>query len=182
MDFAILETERLLLRPWREEDLAPFAALNADPRVMRFFPSTLARDESDAFAARIRAHFAEWGYGLWAVELPHIAPFIGFVGLQWTTFEAAFAPALEVGFRLAADRWGCGYASEGGRAALRFAFEQARLQEIVSFTTHVNLPAQKTIEKLGLVRDAAGDFEHPRLPPGHPLRRHFLYRVRHEES
>ena len=181
MDVPTLETERLLLRPWRDEDLAQFAALNADPRVMRFFPSTVSREESDAFASRIRAHFAQWGYGLWAVEVPEIEPFIGFVGLQWATFEAAFTPALEVGFRLAAEHWGCGYASEGGRAALRFAFEQARLPEIVSFTAHVNRPAQKTIEKLGLVRDPGGDFEHPRLPTGHPLRRHFLYRVRNEE-
>jgi len=173
-----LETPRLLLRPWRDEDLAPFAALNADRRVMEFFPSTLTRVESDTFAERIRAHFAEWGYGLWAAEVPGVVPFVGFVGLQWTTFEAAFTPALEVGFRLAAECWGRGYATEGGRAALRFAFEQAGLEEVVSFTAEVNPRAPRAIEKLGLVRDSDGDFDHPRLPPGHWLRRHRLFRVR----
>lgn len=177
MDPIAIETERLHLRPWRDEDLEPFARLCADPRVMEFFPATLTRGESDAFAARIRAHFAERGYGLWAAELPGIAPFIGFIGLQWATFPAPFTPALEVGFRLAAEHWGRGYATEGGRAAVRFALERAAVDEVVSFTAAVNLRSQRVIEKIGLVRDPGGDFEHPRLAEGHRLRTHRLYRM-----
>jgi len=181
MDPITIETPRLLLRPWRDEDLEPFARLNADPQVMEFFPATLSRAESDAFAARIRAHFAERGYGLWAAEVPGSAPFIGFIGLQWATFAAPFTPALEVGFRLAAEHWGRGYATEGGHAAVRFAFERAGIGEVVSFTAAVNRRSRRVIEKIGLVRDPEGDFEHPRLAAAHPLRPHVLYRSRRPE-
>ncbi len=174
----VLETERLVLRGWREEDLGAFAALNADPRVMEFMPKRLARAESDAFVGRIRTHFAEHGFGLWAVEVPGVAPFVGFTGLQVARFEAHFTPCVEVGWRLAYEHWGRGYAPEAAREALRHGFEVAGLDEIVSFTSVGNERSRRVMEKIGMARDLADDFDHPRLPEGHPLRRHVLYRIR----
>lgn len=172
-----LRTGRLLLRPFRDADLEPFARLNADPRVMEHFPAPLGREESDALAARIRARHQADGYGLWAVEVPGVAPFIGFTGLARPSFEAAFTPCLEVGWRLAAEHWGCGYATEAARAAVAAAFVHLGAPEIVSFTSTGNLRSRQVMERLGMRRDEAGDFEHPRLPEGHPLRRHVLYRL-----
>ena len=172
-----MRTERLLLRRWRPSDLAPFAALNADPRVMRHFPTTLTRAESDAFAERIEAHFAEKGFGLWAVEVPGEAPFVGFVGLSVPRFEASFTPCVEIGWRLAAEHWGRGYAPEAARAALAFGFDKLALREILSFTTVENQPSRRVMEKLGMTHDPADDFDHPALPHGHELRRHVLYRL-----
>jgi ribosomal-protein-alanine N-acetyltransferase len=173
----MMRTERLLLRRWRPSDLAPFAALNADPRVMRYFPTTLSRAESDAFAEQIEAHFAEHGFGLWAVEVPDLAPFIGFVGLSVPRFEASFTPCVEVGWRIAAEHWGRGYAPEAARTALAFGFETLGLREILSFTTVVNAPSRRVMEKLGMTHDPSDDFDHPALPEGHALRRHVLYRL-----
>ncbi|MBK8207129.1 MAG: GNAT family N-acetyltransferase [Planctomycetes bacterium] len=172
-----LRTERLLLRPWRAHDLSAFAALNADPRVMEFMPHPLTPGESDAFAARIAAHFDAHGYGLWAAELPGEAPFIGFIGLQWSTFDAHFTPALEVGFRLMHAHWGKGLAAEGGRAAVAWAFANTDITAIHSWTAVINLRSRRALEKIGLARVAGGDFDHPRLAQGHALRPHVLYRV-----
>ena len=172
-----MRTERLLLRRWRPSDRAPFAALNADPRVMRHFPATLSRAESDAYAERIEAHFAEHGFGLWAVEAPDLAAFIGFVGLSVPRFEAPFTPCVEIGWRLAAEHWGRGYAPEAARAALAFGFETLALAEILSFTAAANQPSRRVMEKLGMTHDPADDFDHPALPEGHALRRHVLYRL-----
>lgn len=177
-DGPTLRTERLLLRPWRDADLDPYAALNADPEVMRFMPALLTRGESARSMESIRAHFAEHGYGRWAVEIPGVAPFIGFVGLGWAPFEAHFTPACEVGFRLAAAHWRKGYATEASRAAIDHGFTRAGLDEIVSFTATINLPSQGVMKKLGLRRDPADDFDHPNLPSGHRLRRHVLFRLR----
>jgi ribosomal-protein-alanine N-acetyltransferase len=171
-----LLTERLRLRRWRPEDRAPFAALNADPEVMRYFPAPLTQEQSDAFVDRIEAAFDEHGYGLWAVEVLDSAPFIGFIGLAWQRFEAPFTPALEVGWRLAREHWGRGYAPEGARAALTVAFGTASVGEVVSMTAFVNEPSRRVMEKLGMTRDAADDFDHPNVPAG-PLRHHVLYRI-----
>ena len=173
-----LRTERLRLRRWRPDDRAPFAALNADPRVAAFLPGTLSRAASDALAARIEAHFATRGFGLWAVELPGEIPFAGFVGLSVPAFEAAFTPCVEVGWRLAHACWGHGYATEGARAALDFGFARLGLAEIVSFTVPGNARSRQVMERLGMTHDAADDFDHPALPEGHALRRHVLYRAR----
>ena len=170
-------TERLLLRRWRPSDLAPFAALNADPRVMRYFPATLSRAESDVFAERVEEHFAEHGFGLWAVEVPDLGPFIGFVGLSVPRFEASFTPCVEVGWRLAAEYWGAGYAPEAARAALAFGFDTLGLREVLSFTTVPNQPSRRVMEKLGMKHDPSNDFDHPALAEGHALRRHVLYRI-----
>lgn len=172
-----LTTARLRLRPWRDTDRAPFAALNADPQVMEFFPRCLGRAESDAFADRIEAHFARHGFGLWAVELPGTAPFIGFIGLSVPAFEAPFMPCVEIGWRLARAHWGQGYAREGARRALAYGFDAARLSEIVSFTARVNVRSCAVMERIGMRRDLGGDFEHPALPEGHRLRLHVLYRI-----
>ena len=169
---------RLILRAWREEDLAPFAELNADPAVMEYFPGTLSRAESDAFAARIRSEMAERGFGLWAVEVPGVAPFIGFTGLAVPRFEAHFTPCVEVGWRIARAHWGRGYAPEAAGKALAHAFGPLSLDEVVSFTAGGNLRSRRVMEKLGMTHEPADDFEHPSLAPGHRLRRHVLYRFR----
>ncbi|GMU60570.1 MAG: N-acetyltransferase [Myxococcaceae bacterium] len=173
-----LQTERLLLRAWRDEDLAPFARLNADPVVSRFLPAKLTRAQSDALAGRIRFFMAAEGWGLWATELKDTREFIGFLGLSRPTFEAPFTPCVEVGWRLASPYHGRGLASEGARAVVNFGFHNLGLDELVAFTVPDNLPSRRVMEKLGMTRDPREDFDHPRLPEGHPLRRHVLYRLR----
>jgi RimJ/RimL family protein N-acetyltransferase len=175
-------TARVRLRAWRDADLAPFAALNADPVVMEHLPATLSRAESDAAAARIRRELAERGFGLWALELPGVAPFVGFTGLAVPLFEAHFTPCVEVGWRLAREHWGNGYATEAAHATLAFGFERLGLAEIVSFTAVGNVRSRRVMEKLGMQRDPADDFEHPALAPGHRLRPHVLYRIRRGEA
>ncbi len=173
----IIQTERLILRQWCDQDLEPFAVMNADPRVMEFFPSTLSKKESDALAKRISDKIIEQSWGLWAVSIPHIADFIGFIGLAKPTFEAHFTPAVEVGWRLAFDYWGKGYATEGAKAVLKYGFQKIFLNEIVSFTVVQNIQSRKVMEKIGLHHKLIDDFDHPKLPEGHPLRRHVLYRL-----
>jgi len=175
---ARLATERLVLRRWRPSDREPFAALNADPVVMEHFPGPLTRAESDAFADRCEADIAERGWGLWAVEAPGVADFVGFVGLAVPRFEAPFLPAVEVGWRLARPWWGRGYAPEAARASLAFAWDDLDLDAVVSFTAVANAKSRRVMVKVGLVHDRAGDFDHPSLPVGHRLRRHVLYRGR----
>ena len=173
-----LETERLILRQWREGDWPAFAAMNADSRVMEHFPGLITREASDETARRLAARIEERGWGLWAVEVAGGAPFIGFVGLSVPRWDAHFTPCVEVGWRLAADHWGKGYASEAARAAVRFGFERVGLGEIVSFTVPGNWRSRRVMEGLGMTRDVAGDFEHPELAEGHRLRRHVLYRLK----
>jgi RimJ/RimL family protein N-acetyltransferase len=172
-----LMTQRLILRRWREYDRAPFAALNADPAVMEFMPEPLGRQASDELADRIERHFGRHGFGLFAAELRETGGFIGFIGLSVPGFDAPFMPAVEIGWRLAAAYWGKGLATEGAREALRFGFETIGLDEIVSFTVPANLRSRRVMEKIGMTRDARDDFDHPRMPSGHPLRRHVLYRL-----
>ncbi len=174
-----LRTERLVLRPWRDEDLAPFSRMNADERVAEYLPSVLTRAESDGFARRIQAGFHRFGFGLWAVEsvVPEARNFIGFIGLSVPTFSAPFTPCVEIGWRLAADQWGRGLATEGAKAVITHAFSALRLDELVSFTVPGNTPSRRVMEKLGMERDPAEDFDHPRLAEGHSLRRHVLYRL-----
>ncbi|MFL5243142.1 MAG: GNAT family N-acetyltransferase [Gemmataceae bacterium] len=176
-----LQTDRLLLRRWLASDRAPFALLNCDPRVMEFFPGPLSRQESDARLDRIEAHFEQHGFGLWAVEVPGIAPFAGFIGLCMTPFEASFTPCIEIGWRLDATLWNRGYATKGARAALDFGFRCLQAEEIVSYTVPANVRSRRVMEKLSMTHSAADDFDHPLLPEGHPLRRHVLYRIRRPE-
>jgi RimJ/RimL family protein N-acetyltransferase len=176
--FPALRTERLLLREWQDDDRAPFAELNADPEVMEHFPAVLSREESDAFVDGIRSAWAR-GFGLWAVEETAKGRFIGYVGFSVPTWEAAFTPCVEIGWRLRADAWGQGLATEAARAALAWAVANIEPPrgEIVSFTTVGNLRSRRVMEKIGFVRDEAADFDHPRLPDWE-FRRHVLYRRR----
>jgi ribosomal-protein-alanine N-acetyltransferase len=169
-----LQTERLILRRWKESDREPFARINADPRVMQHFPACLTRAESDALMDRIEAHFEAHGFGLFAAELRATGELIGFIGLAIPQFEAYFTPCVEIGWRLAAAHWNQGLATEGARAVLRYAFEELRLRELVSLAVAANLPSRRVMEKLGMTYE--GEFEHPRLPEGHRLRRHVIYR------
>jgi RimJ/RimL family protein N-acetyltransferase len=172
-----LATDRLRLRAWRPEDREPYAALNADPVVMEHFPAPLTREQSDEHVDRIEAAFAEHGWGLWAVEVPGVSEFIGFIGLGIPRFEAHFTPCVEVGWRLARSAWGHGFAPEGATAALRFAFDEVGLDEVVSFTSVGNAKSRRVMAKIGLQHDPADDFDHPNLPPGHRICRHVLYRT-----
>jgi RimJ/RimL family protein N-acetyltransferase len=172
-----LRTERLTLRRWNPADREPFAAMCADPRVMEFFPSTLTRDECDAHVDRIEETFALRGFGLWAVQIADVAPFAGFIGLTEPRFDAHFTPCVEIGWRLAAEFWNRGYATEGARAALAFGWEVLQLREIVAMAVPSNRASLRVMEKLGMTRDMSGDFDHPRVAEGHPLRRHVLYRI-----
>ncbi len=170
----MLSTQRLLLRPWRDEDLEPFAAMSADPAVMEHFPSTLDRASSEALMTRIRAHVDRHGFGLWAVELPGVAPFIGYTGIAHPLF---WPDQVEVGWRLARAHWGAGYATEAARAAIAWGFANLPLDEILSLTVAENLRSQNVMRKLGFERDPGADFEHPLVPEGHRLRPHWLFRL-----
>lgn len=174
---ATLTTERLLLRTWRETDREPFAEINFDPKVMEFMPHSLSRDESDQFFDRIQAHFARHGFGLYAAEHRATGEFMGFIGLQVPGFDAPFMPAVEIGWRLGAKWWGQGFATEGGREVAGHAFEVIGLEGLISFTASINLRSRRVMEKLGMRHDPAEDFDHPKLPPGHRLRPHVLYRL-----
>lgn len=171
-------TPRLVLRRFLPTDREPFARLNADPEVMRHFPSPLDRRESDALADRIEAHFEAHGFGPWAVEVVGGPPFLGFVGLARVGFDAPFTPAVEILWRLGREAWGMGYATEAARESCRIAFEELALPELVSFTVPENRRSRAVMERLGMTHDPMQDFEHPNLPEGHPMRRHVLYRLR----
>lgn len=173
----MLETDRLVLRRWLASDLDPLAELNADPEVMRLVGDPLDRNQTAALIRRIESHFDAYGFGLWAVEDRRNASLLGFVGLHTVDFDAPFAPAVEIGWRLTRKAWGHGYATEAAGAALDFAFEAERMDEVVSFTVPANERSRAVMERIGLVRDPAGDFDHPKLPEGHSLRRHVLYRI-----
>jgi len=176
-----IATERLHLREWKAEDRAPFAALNRDPRVMEFFPRALEPPESDALANRIQASIAARGFGLYAAETRDTGAFIGFIGLAEVTFPAAFTPATEVGWRLARDAWGRGYATEGARAVIDHAFGALGFGALVSFTTEWNARSRRVMEKIGMTYDPSADFRHPQLPPDHKLAPHVLYRISRED-
>lgn len=172
-----LQTDRLVLRGWREEDRAPFAVMNADPVVMEFFPALLTEAESDDLVARFALEHAERGFCPWAVEERASGAFIGFVGLHEVPTYLDFSPAIEVGWRLSHAYWGRGYAREAAAAAIAFGFETLGVPEIVSLTTVGNLRSRRVMERLGMTRDFGGDFEHPRIPEGHSVRPHVLYRL-----
>lgn len=174
----ILTTDRLILRRWRDSDRELFARMNADPRVMEFFAERLSRERSDALLDRAERHFGEHGFGPCAAEFRADGTFIGFIGLSIPSFQIHSTSCVEIGWRLAADYWGQGLATEGARATLRYGFEVLGLEEIVSFTVPANTRSRRVMEKLGMTHNPADDFDHPLLPVGHPLERHVLYRLR----
>jgi ribosomal-protein-alanine N-acetyltransferase len=171
----VIETPRLILRGWRDEDYEPFAALNADPEVMRHFPATHTREESDALADRNRLHIDDHGWGLWAVEHKGSGDFLGFVGLARPVQPNPLADEVEIGWRLAQHGWGHGFASEAARASLDYGFNELGLARIVSFTATENERSQAVMRRVGMTRAPELDFDHPRLPKGHRLERHVVY-------
>ena len=173
----MIRTDRLLLRRWTDADRPPFAAMNADPRVMEHLQGLMSPEASGAFVDRIERHWDEHGWGLWAVEVPDVVPFVGYVGL-WPADYVADG-MVEVGWRLASGQWGKGYATEAAREALRFGFDEVGFDEIVSFTVPQNVRSRRVMERIGLVRDAPGDFDHPRVDPvAYPhLVPHVFYRL-----
>jgi len=172
-----IETERLILRLWREEDAPAFAAINQDPKVIEFLRGPLSLSECQDFISRVNAHFTEYGFGLWATTLKETGELIGLVGLNVPDFQSHFTPCVEIGWRLGSQYWGKGYAFEAATAALEVGFKNFGLKEIVSFTFHKNLRSIAVMEKLKMQRDFAGDFLHPKLTPDHPLSQHILYRT-----
>lgn len=177
----MIQTRRLLLRQWEAKDREPFAHINADPRVMKFMPACLTREQSDAMIDRIEVHFREHGFGLFATELVAEQRLIGYVGLFVPRFQAHFTPCFEIGWRLASEYWGRGLATEAAKAVTDSAFESIGLEEIVSFTVPANIRSRRVMEKIGMARNPAEDFDHPNLPDGHALRRHVLYRLKRAE-
>ena len=176
-----LNSSRLLLRQWRDADLDHFARMSANPAVMQHLLPLPDRAASDAVAQRFREHFAQHDFGFWAVELPGMCPFIGCVGLMHVGYNAHFTPAVEIGWRLDPAYWGRGYATEAARLALDDGFERLPLQEVVALTVPANLRSQAIMQRLGMRRAASDDFDHPRVPDGHPLKRHVLYRLQRSE-
>lgn len=173
-----LHTERLILRQWRAADREPFVRMNQDPAVMEHFPALLSSAETEAAVGRIEAHFARHGFGLWAAERRDTGQFIGYIGLAVPRFEAAFTPCVEIGWRLAREHWGNGFATEGAREAIKCAFQKLDLAEIVSFTVPANIRSRRVMEKLGMTHDSREDFDHPSIAEGDPKRRHILYRLK----
>lgn len=172
-----IRTDRLILRQWTPDDFAPFAKLNGDPLVREYFPSTLTREESDRQATLFSQDIEKNGYGLWAVSAPGVSDFIGFIGIKRVEMDAPFVPAVEIGWRLAHEYWGKGYATEGARAALQFGFETLELPEIVSFTPVGNRRSRAVMEKIGMIHEPSLDFDHPGVPEGNRLKRHVLYKI-----
>jgi RimJ/RimL family protein N-acetyltransferase len=172
-----MRTKRLVLRHWRNSDRQPFARMNADARVMEFMPSVLSEEQSHSLADRIEAHFREHGFGLYAADLESGGRFIGYIGLSVPTFQTAFTPCVEIGWRLSREYWGQGLATEGAREIVRYAFEELNLQELVSFTVPANCRSLRVMKKIGMTYDPQEDFDHPQLPVGHSLSRHVLYRI-----
>jgi RimJ/RimL family protein N-acetyltransferase len=176
-----LNSARLLMRQWRDDDLPAFAQMCADPQVMKFFPTAMSRLESAKLIGRIRGHFAEYGFGLWALERKDTGEFIGFTGLCVVGFDAHFTPAVEIGWRLAREHWGLGFASEAAWTAMGCGFEHLDLDEIVSFTAVSNQPSQKVMQAIGMHNNPDDDFGHPNLPDDHPLKPHVLYRINRQQ-
>ena len=173
----MLKTDRVMLRQWRASDREPFAVLNADSEVMRFFDRPRCRAESDATADRLEAHIDKHGFGFWAAELISSGEFIGFVGIENTPDDLPCSPAVEIGWRVHKRFWGKGLAPESARACLVYAFSKLQLEEVVSFTAKSNSPSIRVMEKIGMRRDKAGDFDHPAIPEDHPVRPHVFYRI-----
>ena len=174
---AVCQTDRLILRRWFPEDLEPFAALNADPRVMEFFPATLTKAETEAMVKILEERIDQNGFCFWAAELKETKELIGFVGLNIPGNLLPFSPCVEIGWRLAHSFWGRGLAQEAARASLQYGFQTLGLGEIVSFTALGNVKSRRVMENLGMLYDPLGDFDHPKIAEGHPLRRHVLYRI-----
>jgi len=180
MAAAVISTERLILRPWKEEDFLPYAELNADPRVREFYPSLLTREQSDSEIRYFQGTYARDGFCMFAAEQPATGEFAGYIGLQTMNLAIPSVPqpVVEIGWRLASKHWGKGLATEGARATARYAFETLKLKEIVAIAVTANLRSRRVMDKIGMKHYPELDFNHPRLPEGHPLRAHVLYAIK----
>lgn len=176
----MISTDRLILRHWQLSDLAPFSVLNASAKVCEYFPKTLTKEESDQLANNIIRHFDKHGFGLYAVELKSTKEFIGFTGLNIPSFSAPFMPSIEIGWRLSDKHWGKGYATEAAHAVLNYGFSNLKLKEIVSFTVPHNQRSLRVMQKLGMTHNSQDDFHHPKVPQGHILSKHVLYRIKNK--
>lgn len=174
----VIETERLILREWKDEDTEQFILMNQDPKVMEHFPKMLSPDETLGLLGHIKDHIKEYGFGLWAATIKDTGEWIGFIGICHFSLPAHFSPCVEVGWRLKAECWGNGYAPEGARAALAYGFEKLGLEEIVAFTVPTNDRSMRVMEKIGMTRNIEDDFAHPKLPADHKLSHHCLYRIK----
>jgi RimJ/RimL family protein N-acetyltransferase len=172
-----IETERLILRGWTDADVEPWADMNADPRVMEFFPSTLTREQSYESAERMRAELEQLGYGWFVMELKERPGFSGVLALCEVRWDAPFQPKREIGWRLPVHAWGYGYATEGAKALFDFARDTLHWDELVAFTAKINLRSQRVMQRLGMTHDPREDFLHPRVAEGHPVKPHVLYRA-----
>jgi ribosomal-protein-alanine N-acetyltransferase len=172
-----IETERLLLREWENQDLETFANINRDPKVMEFMPGLLTLEETSNWMNKIKQHFVKYRYGYWAVTLKNSDELIGYTGLNVPSYETHFTPCVEISWRIASKHWGKGVATEAARAVLTNGFEKYGLKEIVSLTVPANKRSIRVMEKIGMKRDLSGDFNHPILPKEHPLSKHILYRI-----
>lgn len=177
----IIQTARIILHPWREEDFAPLAQINADPSVMKYSLKTMSRSESDWSVYQMRLHFERFGWGFFAASLKETNELIGLIGLENVSFKAPFTPAVEIGWKLGYQYWGKGYATEGAQAILKYGFEVLNLKEIVSFTAEQNMPSRAVMERIGMHRDPKDDFDDEEFPEDHWLRRHVLYRLKKVE-
>lgn len=175
----MLETSRLILRKWKPEDLEPFSRMNSHPSVMRFFPKLLNKSETEKLIHKINEHWEKFGFGLFALEEKFSGKFFGFTGIMYTNFNSFFTPVLEIGWRLDQNFWGKGYAKEAAMASLKFGFENSLSREIVSFTSRINHASRGVMNSIGL--HYSGEFEHPRVKIGSPLRTHVLYRISSED-
>lgn len=171
----MLETERLILRQWKERDYFPFIKMGLDPKVMEYFPSLLSEDESLEFINKAKEIIDKNKWGFWAIELKQSREFIGFIGLHNQPEQFNFSPCVEIGWRLAKEYWGKGYATEGAKAALEYAFNNLNLNKVVSFTADSNIPSESVMKKLGMTK--VGEFNHPKLTSGHHLEKHVLYEI-----
>lgn len=174
---AVIQTERLILRQWCDQDIDPYRKLNADPKVMEFFPNTWSQEASDISLKSARNHIEKYGWGKWAVSLLKTGEFIGRIGLEDVDFQASFSPNIELGYRIAYKYWGNGYAVEGAKAALEHGFRQLNLEEIVAFTPMQNMRSQIVMQRIGMHHSPKDDFDHPKLPKEHRLSKHVLYRL-----
>ena len=178
----VIETPRLLLRGWRDDDVEPWVRMNADPQVMAYYPSTHTREESEASALTIRTSLERDGYGIWVVEIKGGLPFAGVICLRQISFEAPFAPANDIGWCFLVEAWGHGYATEGATAALDFAFEQLNWDEVTANTSILHVRSQRVMQRLGMTHNAADDFDHPKFAKGHRARPHVLYRISRQHA
>ncbi len=174
----VIETKRLILRQWKESDKTPNFHMNSNPEVMKFFPKPLSREESDLLADRMKAKIDQNGFGFYAVEEKESGLFVGTIGLNCPEYTTHFTPCTEIGWRLDNKFWKRGYATEGAKAVLNYAFDELKLDEIVSFTSKLNTPSMSVMERIGMHRVEGGDFEHPNVEKGHPLSWHVLYLVK----